>query len=224
MKRRPHPGLNALQLARRAEQGERRRAETRAKLMRAAYRLFADHGIDAPTIDDIVEAAGVARGSFYNHFESRETIFAAVADEIATGINAMIAPQLEVLTDPAERVSVALRIFVHFAVLDRGRGWILLRTMPLIGPLNPDMKAFIEAEFTRAVVSGRFRGKSVATVIDMALGVLIMTINRMLTDSVDDSYIQDAAEGFLVAMGLDDREAEAIAHLTIDFEGMAAPS
>src|ERR1700730_17644689 len=99
-------GLNPAQLARRAEIGEERRARTRKRLLDAAYRLFATHGYDAPTIDDVIAEADVARGSFYNHFEHRDALFNAVADDIATDINSIIRPKLAGITDPAVRFSI----------------------------------------------------------------------------------------------------------------------
>lgn len=49
-------------------------AETRNKIYEAAKELFSKHGYDAVSIDDIVKAAGVARGSFYVYFLSKEDL------------------------------------------------------------------------------------------------------------------------------------------------------
>jgi len=215
-------GLNPAQLARRAEIGEERRARTRKRLLDAAYRLFATHGYDAPTIDDVIAEADVARGSFYNHFETRDALFNAVADDIATDINSIIRSKLAGITDPAVRFSIALRIFVHLAVVHEARGWILLRTMPLVGALNLEMKNFVYSEFSEAVASGRFHAKSVAIVNDMAVGLLIMTIRRLLTEKCGDDHVRDAAEAFLVAMGIRESDARRIAYSPIDFEGIHA--
>ena len=210
--------LNPAQLARRAEIGGERRARTRKRLLDAAYRLFASHGYDAPTIDDVVAEAHVARGSFYNHFETRDALFNAVADDIATDINSIIKPKLAGIADPAVRTSMALRIFVHLAVVHEARGWILLRTMPLVGALNVEMKNFVHVTFSEAVESGRFHAKSIAIVNDMAMGLLVMTIRRLLTEKCGDDHVSDAAEAFLVAMGIPKADARRIACAPIDFE------
>ncbi|MBO6634516.1 MAG: helix-turn-helix transcriptional regulator, partial [Parvibaculum sp.] len=39
----------------------------RAILIEASLRLFAQKGVDATTIDEIVTVAGVAKGTFYNY-------------------------------------------------------------------------------------------------------------------------------------------------------------
>jgi AcrR family transcriptional regulator len=216
--------LNPAQLARRTEIGGERRARMRKRLLDAAYRLFAIHGYDAPTIDDVVAEADVARGSFYNHFQTRDALFNAVADDIATDINSIIKPRLAGIADPAVRVTMALRIFVHLAVVHEPRGWILLRTMPLVGALNLEMKNYIHATFLEAVESGRFRAKSVAIVNDMALGLLLMTIRRVLTEKCGNDPVRDAGAAFLVAMGIQEAEARRIAYAPIDFEGITSES
>lgn len=61
---------------------DRRRQRTRAALLEAGRRLFAARSVEAVTIDDIVAAADVAKGSFYNHFTDREALAREVAAEI----------------------------------------------------------------------------------------------------------------------------------------------
>ncbi len=51
----------------RSERSER----TRAALIAAGRRLFCERPVDAVAIDDIVQAAEVSKGSFYNHFDDR---------------------------------------------------------------------------------------------------------------------------------------------------------
>jgi AcrR family transcriptional regulator len=55
---------------------ERRRAETRERIVRAALRLFSERGVSATTIEDITNAADVGKGTFFNYFPSKEDILA----------------------------------------------------------------------------------------------------------------------------------------------------
>lgn len=48
--------------------------ETKNKLFNAALTLFSKHGFDKTTIDDITSAAGFSKGTFYNHFPSKEYV------------------------------------------------------------------------------------------------------------------------------------------------------
>lgn len=218
MARRRSTKLNPSQMARRIEIGSQRRARSRAKLMEAAYRLFATHGSDAPTVDDVVEEAGVARGTFYNHFETRDELFRAVADEIAKEINGIVGQNLARVVDPATHIGLSFRMFLHYATMDDARGWILLRTMPLVGALNSEMRTLVRADFENALNSGRLHAVSVDFAFDLGIGLMIATIRRLLTERGGDRYIEQSAEGLLIALGLPAEEARMIARSPIVFE------
>lgn len=50
------------------KKGERRKRE----LLQIAYNLFISRGYENTSVDDIIEAAGIAKGTYYYHFESKE--------------------------------------------------------------------------------------------------------------------------------------------------------
>jgi AcrR family transcriptional regulator len=214
--------LNPVERERRIHLGERRRAGTRARLLAAAYTLFALHGADAPTIDDIIAEAGIARGTFYNHFKTRDELFRAVSEDIAASINARLDVILDRIEDPAERLATAFRIFARYAVADSTRGWILLRTMPLLGDVNPGMTKNVAREFAHAVDSGRIRCTSAAMAFDLGVGFLTRTIYRLLADQTPADHVEHAAAALLTAFGLDPSEAREIAFRNLASDRVAA--
>jgi AcrR family transcriptional regulator len=89
-------------------QAERSEATIRA-IVAAARRLFAAHGFDATSVDDIAARAGVAKGSLYHHFPSKEALFERVLD----GVQAELAatpppPSARRLTDPRDLIADAV--------------------------------------------------------------------------------------------------------------------
>jgi AcrR family transcriptional regulator len=57
----------------------RRRPESRRdELLDAAQRRFIEQGVESTTVADIVKAAGLAKGSFYRYFTSKDDLFAAL--------------------------------------------------------------------------------------------------------------------------------------------------
>lgn len=54
---------------------ERKKEETRRKIMDVAFKLFVEQGFDNTTIDQITEQADVGKGTFYNYFPSKEAVF-----------------------------------------------------------------------------------------------------------------------------------------------------
>lgn len=58
----------------------RSREHTRDRLIDAAYEVFAEQGLSAPSVEAIVERAGFTRGAFYSNFDSKTELFFAIAD------------------------------------------------------------------------------------------------------------------------------------------------
>ncbi|WP_431914854.1 TetR/AcrR family transcriptional regulator [Nonomuraea jabiensis] len=54
--------------------------QRRSDLLDAAESLVLAHGVDALKIDDVVVGAGVAKGTFYLHFASKDELLAALRD------------------------------------------------------------------------------------------------------------------------------------------------
>lgn len=59
---------------------ERRHAETRERIFRAALRLFGERGFSATTVEDITEAADVGKGTFFNYFPSKEHVLTMLGE------------------------------------------------------------------------------------------------------------------------------------------------
>lgn len=58
-----------------------RAAETKKKIYETARQLILEHGFENVSVDSIVEAAGVAKGSFYVHFESKDALAVDLVNE-----------------------------------------------------------------------------------------------------------------------------------------------
>lgn len=54
----------------------------RQEIVDAAIRLFASKGYAATTINDLLDAVGIAKGTLYHHFDSKEAVMRAVVVEV----------------------------------------------------------------------------------------------------------------------------------------------
>ena len=52
-------------------------AANRERVLEAAARLFREKGVDGIAVAELMQAAGLTHGGFYNHFESKEELAAA---------------------------------------------------------------------------------------------------------------------------------------------------
>lgn len=62
---------------------ERKKRETRARILEAALELFRQGGFDATTVDRIAEAADVSRQTFFNHFPEKSALVSELGDVMA---------------------------------------------------------------------------------------------------------------------------------------------
>ncbi len=78
-----------------AAEGRRRQSErsqtTRAALVGAARRLFAERGYAGVGTEEIVRAAGVTRGALYHHFADKRDLFEAVYEQVEVELTERIA-------------------------------------------------------------------------------------------------------------------------------------
>ena len=72
-------------------------AETKNKIYISAEQLFSEHGIEAVNVDDIVKHAGVAKGSFYVHFESKDALIATFISDYVKKVDTDYKTYLESL-------------------------------------------------------------------------------------------------------------------------------
>jgi AcrR family transcriptional regulator len=83
-----------------------RRAQTRARLLEAAARVYARRGFDGATLDEVASDAGLTKGAVYDHFGSKENLLLALLDE---HLSAQIAEQIA-LFDPSKATAERPRV------------------------------------------------------------------------------------------------------------------
>jgi TetR/AcrR family transcriptional regulator, cholesterol catabolism regulator len=59
---------------------ERHKTDVRNRLLRAAFELFATRGFEATTVEDITQAADVAKGTFFNYFPTKELLLTEMGE------------------------------------------------------------------------------------------------------------------------------------------------
>ncbi len=159
---------------------DRRRARTRAALLQAGESLFAAHSVDAVSIDDIVLAADVAKGSFYNHFADKEALARAIAGAVRAEAEAEVDAANAGVVEPARRMARAQAVFVRFAVRNPERARAMMRlfagaTLP-DAPMNRGLRADVEA----GLADDSFRDLTLETGLLMAMGIGTIAVTRVL--------------------------------------------
>jgi AcrR family transcriptional regulator len=111
--------------------------ETREALLAAALSLFAEQGLDAPSLDAICDRAGYTRGAFYVHFPDRDALLVAVMDRVGEAFLASVFAQARAEHAPAEAGAPTSLLA---QVSDRFLAAILAGTYPLMPKPNARTK------------------------------------------------------------------------------------
>lgn len=88
---------------------------TQRALLDAAAAEFGEKGFHESSIVSITARAGIALGSFYTYFESKEALFRALVTDMSERVRDAVAPALSTAADPIDREGVALAAFLRFA-------------------------------------------------------------------------------------------------------------
>lgn len=113
-----------------AKQAERRAATTEA-ILTAARRLFGTQGFAATTMDEIAEAAGIAKGAVYHHFKTKEAVFEAVFDLVSRDLVAEIDSAARTEKDVLAAMVAGTQHYFA-ATAKRPTGQIILRDGPAV--------------------------------------------------------------------------------------------
>jgi AcrR family transcriptional regulator len=93
-----------------ARQADRREA-SREAITAAAQHLFAEHGFAAVTVDQIAQAAGLAKGAVYHHFPSKEAIFAAVFERTSAALQQQVRAGAAAANDRLKAMAAGARAY-----------------------------------------------------------------------------------------------------------------
>ena len=186
--------------------GRERRARTRQPNIEAAVGVIAERGPDAPVIEDFIQAAGVARGTFYNHFTTTEELLAATSSWLEDALIDTIESVIGVFDDPVRRAATGMRLWLHlsrqdpvfcaFVVRSRFRGAAVERTLAL------DLGAGLR--------SGRLAAPSIELARDLVVGTIREAQARMMDVRVPAAFPDDVVRLILRALQADERKVAAL--------------
>ena len=157
-----------------------RAARTRAALLAAGFELLAERPIDAIAIDDIVARAGVAKGSFFNHFTDKAGFAAELGAAVRKELELLVTAANVGVADPVARLAGGMRVALEFALTERKRCIVMLRGLELSTGLNHRLNQGIRADIEALSAAGLARPEAVRSGVRFWLGLCqIMQLNAI---------------------------------------------
>jgi AcrR family transcriptional regulator len=190
----------------RTRTAEVRREQMRRRLIESAIIVFAEHGVNSAVIGQVITAAGVSRGSFYNYFRTNEELSDAVCMELAGELvfHAEAALTEDMLPERALAMGGAtvLRCAFHYPVLGR-----FMSTLSLNGDvLMREMSKRLSDQLEAGMASGAFHRADIGMVTDILISIIRTAILRIALGHTapltPDEYIRAVVASMLRALGV----------------------
>ena len=187
---------------------EKRKIETRTKLLGAARRVLGEKGIDATTIRDITDAADLGFGSFYNYFSSKEDLLDAVIASIGAEFGSLIEDQIVSIGDPVEKMAAGIGNMIGLIRHDAVTCQFLVRMGSVESTIAEAALGLMESDLRRGMESGQFSVPDIATARELVFSCLMGFMRGRLSGRLDSTDDAHGVHMILRLLGADDREAE----------------
>jgi AcrR family transcriptional regulator len=188
---------------------DRRRAQTRAALIGAAQDLLIEGRLGVP-IQEVTERADVGIGTFYNHFDSKDELFAAAIESAVSQWAESLDAVDDGTTDPAALFARSFRLTGRLHRLEPQLSRVLLTQGHALSKSPDGMGPRARRDIRAAQEAGRFRETDIDRAMVVVTGAII-ELGHLLHErpELDEAETVDGVTSdVLVALGLDRSEAE----------------
>lgn len=131
-------------------------------------------------------------------------------------MNQKIWAQYAAIQDPAERMAIGLRQFLHQAMRDATWGWVIVRIGLVAAPLSETIERGLLSDLETGVRLKRFQVESMQAAIDLVLGTALMAMRTILEGHSELNYPEQVTKLILKSLGVDSVDAEAIAFKALE--------
>src|SRR5258708_24994469 len=207
--------MSETNLERRAQIGQQRRENTRRKLIAAAARVIAEVDDGRATIDDVIQIAGVARGTFYNYFTDWNALLDAVWQGIGRDPFLGMQQACAEIDDPATRLFIMMQLILNRTAEDATWGWLVFAMSGGSDTMNDDLARFPRPDLLEGKKTGTFTFENLDSASDLIVVGLRAAMKRTLIDGRNSSYLQSICILLVKALGLTDTAAPQLSTLPL---------
>lgn len=186
----------------------------RHRIHTAAMRLFAQKGSSDIAVSELAQAAGVARGTIYNHGSDGPALFEEVAEQLVAEMSARMALLFDDIDDMAVRMAMGVRFYVRRAHEEPDWGRFVTRFAYSSPPLQRMWEGGAGDNLRRGIEQRRYplRRSQLRAALGMIVGgVLSAMADVQQGEATWRSAGADTAELLLAALGIERGEARRIA-------------
>lgn len=174
------------------------------RLMDSGREIFARYGVRKTTIDDLTKAAGIAKGSFYTFFESKEDLFFSIlTKEVQKSREETIQKISSLYDDPYMMVKIFLQsvldsieanLILRITLSDEGHELMARESILKEMKYNGDITAGLEGVISRWMEKGIIPRRDTKAATNLIKTLFIVSANK---DKLNEACYQETM-GMLV--------------------------
>lgn len=188
-----------------------KRERTRRLLLNAAVKVFATKSIEAASIQEIAAAAGVANGTFYNYFQTKEELVEASAVQIGIDFCERIDASIPHVMDGAERMSIGGRRYMVLAIEQPELARFMMSVAVFSSAWAAQVEPYIRRDLMLGIRQKRFHVASIPAAMDLISGANYAGIGSVLAGRAGKSHVAAISASILRGLGMSPKEADEVA-------------
>lgn len=174
----------------------------RQRLVECAMLVFAEKGIGASVIQDVISAANVSQGTFYNYFRTNDELLVAISEELNNELLRMIESEVGGYEDPAKRIACGLRLYLHTTrVYPLVARFVASAGLRAVGP-NTLIYEYLPPHIEAGIAAGRFQAIPVNVALDLIAGTALAAVVRIAAGDCGQHYTEQVVATILRGLGV----------------------
>jgi len=191
---------------------DRKRRDTRERIVEHAEKLMRHNPVNEITIQDITEAADIGHGTFYLHFKSKYEVLIPIVQRVAARWDRVIQANLQDIEDPAEVMAFSARHMGRMIVADPLWRWFLQHSGVPVEDLKSTLGRYSARDFGKGLLNGRLKVPELAISSSFLFGGFVNALLQSFDSDNPEKTIDVVVEMMLRLVGLDIEEAALMAH------------
>ena len=168
--------------------------KTRLAILAAARKLFLKNNFNSTSISDIAEESGIAKGTVYLYFKSKDEIFCSIMREFSSSGHARMAKVMDSAASEIDKIRTFIHEKLHFCISNQDMFYLIFSERSTIARMKNDnihigLKMMHEAEkvFLRDIIeAGQKTGRIKKMNSEIGALIIIGTLNSVLFSWMTD--------------------------------------
>ena len=194
-------------LERRAEIGLAKRVRTRSAILQAARACYASPTVASVTVAVVMQAAGLAKGTFYVHFQDLAALEAELAGALIEELDQRLQRARLAADHPLMRVATAVTILLRDLVGVPTRARLMARFIAAVPDVGHAVQVHLREDLAEARSAGLLALGSVDLGARLVTALCELAAREFGQERVDEKAIPDIVRAILRAIGCAPREA-----------------